>query len=197
MQITNRFNGSVLFEDQSSGMTQRELLEKAVSNGANLYGANLRDANLYGANLRGANLRGANLIGANLRGTDLYGTNLMGANLYGTNLIGANLIGANLMGANLYGANLRDASLYGVKIEKGTLIGDRSLFSIQNIGSRFDTLMLFITDNGAFVKTGCFFDTITKFKEAVEETHGDSVHAKEYEAAIVLLEMHVKLWTPE
>ena len=162
MQITNRLNGSILFEDQSPGMTQRELLEKAVSNGADLYGADLYGANLYGANLRGA---------------DLYG--------------------ANLRGADLYGADLRDANLHGAKIEKGTLIGNRSFFSIQNIGSRSDTLMLFITDNGAFVKTGCFFDTITKFKEAVEETHGDSVHAKEYEAAIVLLEMHVKLWTPE
>ena len=177
MQITNRFNGSILFEDQSSGMTQRELLEKAVSNGANLhaanlYGADLHDANLYGANLYGANLRGANLYGANLRGADLRGANLYGANLYG-------------------------ADLYGAKIEKGMTIGNRSFFSIQNIGSRSDTLMLFITDNGAFVKTGCFFDTITKFKEAVKETHGDSVHAKEYEAAIVLLEMHVKLWTPE
>lgn len=48
MQITNRFDGSVLFEDQSSEMTQRELLEKALSNGANLCGAEIEKGILIG-----------------------------------------------------------------------------------------------------------------------------------------------------
>ncbi len=44
-------------------------LEKAVSEGAYLY-----KANLYGAYLNGANLEGADLNGANLNRADLYGT---------------------------------------------------------------------------------------------------------------------------
>src|ERR1019366_5836570 len=52
-----------------------------ATNGANLYGADLRSANLYGANLSGADLRSANLSGANLYGADLSGANLYGANL--------------------------------------------------------------------------------------------------------------------
>ena len=56
--------------------TLKELIVKCITNGANLYYANLRDANLYHADLRGANLRGANLYHADLRGADLYGANL-------------------------------------------------------------------------------------------------------------------------
>ena len=61
--------------------TVKEAVEKAVEDGANLYGATLSRANLYGANLSGATLSRANLDGANL-----YGANLDGANLYGKQL---------------------------------------------------------------------------------------------------------------
>ena len=87
----------VLFEAEAE--SDKQLLEKAVSEGANLGGANLG-----GAYLRGAYLEGAYLEGANLRGANLEGANLRGANLEGANLEGANLGGAYLRGANLRGA---------------------------------------------------------------------------------------------
>jgi len=44
-----------------SAQSKREALEKAVADGANLYGTNLDGANLDGANLSHANLDGAKL----------------------------------------------------------------------------------------------------------------------------------------
>jgi len=201
MQIKNRFSSNVIFEDQTSGITQREILEKAAISGANLYGANLRSADLRGADLCGANLYGANLRSADLCGANLYGANLRSAdlrsaNLYGANLRSADLRSANLYGANLYGVNLHGADLCGANFEKGKLVGVRPYFSIQNIGSRSDTLELFLTDSGAFVRTGCFFDSIEVFKESVKETHNNNNHAQEYAVAIMMFEMHIKLWTP-
>ena len=76
--------------------TVKDALVKAVSEKANLRGANLYVANLYGANLGGADLYGANLGGANLRGADLCGANLDGANLRGADLRGANLDGEKI-----------------------------------------------------------------------------------------------------
>ena len=87
-----------------------------ISNGANLWGANLTEANLRDANLGGANLRDANLEHANLWGANLEHANLRGANLRDANLGGANLWGANLWGARLRGANMR-----------GAIIGDANL----------------------------------------------------------------------
>jgi len=126
---------------------------------------------------------GANLYGADLRGANLYGADLCGADLYGANLYGADLCGADLRGANLRGA--------------GKLIGDRPIIQISPIGSRSDFLTAYITDNGIFLKTGCFFGTVENFKSAIKNTHGDNIHAEEYTAALTLIETHVKIYTPK
>ena len=76
IEIKNRFTGEILFEYEKENNTTKDTLIKAIKEGANLEGANLRGANLEGANLYGAYLRGANLYGAYLRGAYLYGANL-------------------------------------------------------------------------------------------------------------------------
>ena len=186
-QIKHRYTGEVLYECEA-GLTTRQMLEKATAAGADLRGANFYGANLRGANLYGADLRGANLRGADLRGANFYGANLRGANLYGADLGGADLRGANLYGADFYGANLGG---------KGKAVGSRPYFSIGPIGSRADTLVLWLTDKGQYVKAGCFFDTLEKFAEAVEKTYCDSDHGKEYRMAILMMEEHAALWTPK
>ena len=55
--IKHRYTEAVLFEGDT-GMTTRQMLEKATAAKANLY-----DANLGGANLCGANLHGKKLVG--------------------------------------------------------------------------------------------------------------------------------------
>ena len=70
------FGGSVLFS--STKETIKEVVEEAVTQGANLGGANLRDANLGGADLRGANLGDANLGDADLGGADFFETKFYG-----------------------------------------------------------------------------------------------------------------------
>ena len=35
-----------------------------------------------------------------------------------------------------------------------------------------------------------------EFREKLKETHGDNIHAQEYEAALALIECHVRLWSP-
>jgi len=164
---------------------------------ANLSGANLSDAYLSDANLYGANLSGAYLSGAYLYGAYLSGANLSGANLYGAYLSGANLYGAYLSYANLYGANLSGAYLSGADGEKITAVGERPFLTIGPLGSRVAYLQVWLTDAGVYVRAGCFWNTLTEFKKAVKETHKANVHAKEYAAAIKLIETHAKLWTPK
>ena len=188
-------NGSILYTaeiaDACPGWRRmRDAIETAVRGkadlrgaylgGANLGSANLGSANLGGANLRGANLGGAYLNGANLSGAYLGGVNLRDANLRGANLGGANLGGAYLNGANLSGAYLDDAHLNG----DTKLTGARPIVMMGPIGSRNDTLMVFRTDAGLRVQTGCFFGTDAEFLARVAETHGRSRHAADYEAAM-------------
>ena len=101
--------------------------------------------------------------------------------------------------ADLYGANLGGANLRGAKLSKGDaellLVGSRSALQIGPIGSRGDYLFAFLTDHGVYVRTGCFWDTLTKFAAAVKKTHGSNEHATEYKAAITLIQAHAKAWS--
>ena len=108
-EIKNRWTDEVLFsceipDGMESGMIARHAVETAIAEGANLWGADLRDANLWDANLEDANLWGADLEGANLEDANLEDANLRGANLWGADLGGANLRGADLRDANLWDA---------------------------------------------------------------------------------------------
>jgi uncharacterized protein YjbI with pentapeptide repeats len=190
-EIKHRFGGSVLFSLETENI--KLCVEAAVKGEADLRGADLYEANLRGADLREANLRGADLYGADLYGANLRGANLRGADLREANLRGADLYGADLRGADLRGADLRGAYLYGA----GKLIGDRPIIQISPIGSRGDFLTAYLTDNGIFLKTGCFFGTVEKFKSAIKETHGENKHAEEYLAAIALIETHARIYTPK
>ena len=171
-------------------MVFREIDFSLVNFGTRAY---LTEANLSGADLTRAYLTEADLTSANLTGA-----NLSGADLTGADITGADLTRANLTGANLYGADLYEANLTGANGDKLTLVGDRPLLTIGPIGSRADCLQIFITDQGVRLSTGCFqLGTVEAFREALSQTHGDNVHAQEYEAALALVEMHTKLWDTE
>jgi len=77
------------------------------------------------------------------------------------------------------------------------LVGERPHMTIGPIGSRAAYLQLWLCEKGAFVRAGCFFDTLGAFAAAVEKVHGDSDHAKEYQMAILMMETHAVLWTPK
>ena len=77
MKVLNTHTNEVIYEADLP--TIREVVEKAASERANLYGAELEGADLEGANLEEADLYGANLYGADLEEADLYGANIYGA----------------------------------------------------------------------------------------------------------------------
>ena len=117
--------------------------------------------------------------GADLGEADLGGADLRWANLGGANLGGADLGWTNLRGANLGGANL---------------VGSRPVMQIGPIGSRADYLIAIVTTDGVRVTAGCFSGTLDEFRAAVESTHGDSEHGRDYRAAIAMIKAHAEIW---
>ena len=172
IEIKCRFSGCVLFSHKAEGNTMRLTLEAAVSAGADLAGANLAWAELSGANLVRAELVRANLAGAELAGADLAG---------------ANLVRANLAGAELAGAKIKDDC---------TLVGSRPTCQIGPIGSRCDYFIAYITDKGLRFDAGCQRQiTREVFESRLQNSHGDNIHAKEYKAALALIDIHAELWS--
>ncbi len=185
----------------------RAVLSRAVLSGADLIGADLSGAILSGAVLSRADLSRAILSGADLSGAVLSravlsravlsGADLSGADLSGAVLSGAVLSGADLSGADLSRADLIGADLIGAVLSDDIkLVGRRPYLAIGPLGSRCDTLHAWLTDKGAYIKAGCFFDTLAAFREAVAATHGANEHAHEYAAAIALIEAHAAIYLP-
>ena len=188
IQIKSRVNDTVLFEHNCENNSMRLTMELALKSRANL-----SRADLSGANLSGAKLYGANLSWAKLYGAKLYGANLSWADLSGANLSGADLSGADLSGANLSWANLSGASL--ANGEK--LVGARPIFQIGPIGSRCAYFTAYITDKGLRFDAGCQRQiTREVFEQRLGDEHRDNEHAKEYRAALALIDAHAEIWTP-
>ena len=104
--------------------------------------------------------------------------------------------GANLYGANLVRANLDGAYLAGAKIKDDcTLKGDRPIIQIGPIGSRCAYFAAYITDKGLRFDAGCQRQIAREvFEERLADEHGDNIHAKEYRAALALIDVHAELW---
>ena len=98
-----------------------------------------------------------------------------------------------LEAATSAGANLDGAYLDGEQ----KLIGNRPIFQIGPIGSRCSYFVASLTDNGVMVRAGCFFGTVGEFEQKCAETHGDNEHAREYKAALALIQVHAELWSPK
>ena len=167
--------------------------------GADLSCANLSCANLRGADLSGAYLRGAYLSRAYLSGANLSGANLSRAYLSGAYLRGANLSGAYLSDANLSDANLIRADLSGANLKnKEKLVGKRPIFQIGPIGSRCAYFVAYVTDKGLRFDAGCQHQiTREVFEERLTELHSENDHAKEYRAALALIDAHAEIWAPK
>ena len=100
----------------------------------------------------------------------------------------ANLAGANLAGAYLAGAYLAD---------KSELQGDRPILQIGPIGSRCSYFVAYLTNKGLRLRAGCFFGTRDEFEAKLSDEHDNNDHAKEYRAALAMIDAHAEIWTPK
>ena len=117
-----------------------------------------------------------------------------GADLSGAYLSRADLSGANRSGAYLSRADLSDAYLK----NKEKLVGKRPIFQIGPIGSRCAYFVAYVTDKGLRFDAGCQHQiTREVFEERLTELHGENDHAKEYRAALALIDAHAEIWTPK
>jgi hypothetical protein len=116
--------------------------------------------------------------------------NLAGANLAGANLDGANLAGANLDGAYLDGANLARANLAGAYLARANLVGDRPILQVGPLGSRGGCLVGYCTDQGLFLRAGCWFGSAAEFEARVAQVYPTEVYGVEYRAALEFMRGH-------
>ena len=142
-------------------MTRDEIL-KAVSEGADLRGADLSCADLRGADLSYADLSYADLRGADLSYGALRGANLSCTNLRGAGLSGADLSCADLSCTNLRGANLRDANLRGVDLSCADLGDQWAIQGPVRSDGHFFMLQRLTGDSEPMLKAGCHHFSLEK-----------------------------------
>lgn len=93
-------------------------------------------------------------------------------------------------------ATAAGANLAGAYLDGALLVGERPIFQIGPIGSRCAYFTAYLTNEGVKLRAGCFFGTVDEFTAKLSEEHGDNIYAKEYRAALDLIQCHAGLWTP-
>ena len=102
--------------------------------------------------------------------------------------------GADLSGTYLSSADLRGAYLK----NKEKLVGKRPILQIGPIGSRCAYFVAYITDQGLRFDAGCQRQiTREVFEDRLTQMHGENEHAKEYRAALALIDAHAEIWAPK
>ena len=72
--------------------------------------------------------------------------------------------------------------------------GDASYCCFQGFGSACrTTTVLRNKEGGVTVVCGCFTGTLDEFAAKVQETHGDSLYGREYQAIIEVIKIHFGL----
>ena len=64
---------------------------------------------------------------------------------------------------------------------------------INYIGSRNDGVTFINADDGIYVQSGCFFDTLEKFIIAVKTKHAGTIHEKTYLLAVELAKVKFEI----
>ena len=102
----------------------------------------------------------------------------------------------NTMRLTVEAAVSAKAELRGSDLSGSNLSGERPILQIGPIGSRADFLIAYLTDTGIMIRAGCWYGTRGEFAAAVVAEHDDNVHAREYRAALAMIDAHAALWTP-
>lgn len=86
--------------------------------------------------------------------------------------------------ARVVGTTCEPMVLDNACVKRGQLRQPTQVMTISPLGSRDATLTIYRAGGHVYCSTGCFHGTVDSFKKAVEKTHGDNEHAKNYLAAI-------------
>ena len=119
LSITRWDTSAIIYAAEAPDI--KTLLECAVADNLDCYGARLDGARLDGASLDGARLVGARLVGARLDGASLVRARLDGASLVRARLVRARLDGASLVRASLDGAKYGAHEMAGPLLQIGNL----------------------------------------------------------------------------
>jgi uncharacterized protein YjbI with pentapeptide repeats len=128
--ITNRLDGSIIFEYECENNCIKTTLEEAVRREIKIMYADFSNCDLSGANLSGAVIH-SEMVNTNLKGANLTNAKLL-SNLSGANLEGVNLQNATLMGCDFSSANLSNANL------KMTVLSFNNLYKTNFSGAQLD-----------------------------------------------------------
>lgn len=75
-------------------------------------------------------------------------------------------------------------------IKNGIIRNNDDYMVICNIGSRHDKTTFYKTNDGIYVTTGCFCNSLDEFVKAVKEKHHDTKYCTEYLLAVLLANQH-------
>jgi uncharacterized protein YjbI with pentapeptide repeats len=132
---------------------------------------------------------------ADLSGKDFSGIELAGGVFDNSRFDNSRFDNSRFDNSSFYNSRFDNSSFDNSSFD-GQIISKtpRPFLFIGPLGADQHQLMAVSTVKGIRLKTGCFSGSVTEFVAALKKKHGDNDIAKEYQAALALIELHFKLW---
>lgn len=179
----------------------------AEFNNCNLREASFNHCRFNSSTFYGCVLRGAALINSNFgysvfNKCDFTDSYFDGSDLHRVCFTDCSIPIESIYEARASSARYENVSIsyylpfHGIRVET-KLVGSRPICSVDGFGSDQRKTVLFLTNNGPIVKSGCFVGTLEEFVNAVNTRRRFYTSLKnEYLAVANLFEIHAKEFTP-
>jgi hypothetical protein len=122
--------------------------------------------------------------------SSFYNSSFDNSRFYNSSFYNSSFDNSRLDNSSFDNSSFYNSSFDGLKISKTP----RPFLFISPLGADQHQLMAVSTVKGIRLKTGCFSGSVPEFIAALKKKHGDNDVAKEYQAALALIELHFKLW---
>jgi uncharacterized protein YjbI with pentapeptide repeats len=153
-------------------------------------GQEFKEADLTEKDFSGIKLTGGVFYNSSFDNSSFYNSSFDNSRFYNSSFDNSSFYNSSLDNSSFDNSSFYNSSFDGLKISKTP----RPFLFISPLGADQHQLMAVSTVKGIRLKTGCFSGSVPEFIAALKKKHGDNDVAKEYQAALALIELHFKLW---
>jgi uncharacterized protein YjbI with pentapeptide repeats len=176
-------------EFKEADLTEKDFSGIKLTGGV-FYNSSFDNSSFYNSSFDNSRFYNSSFDNSSFYNSSFYNSSFDNSRFYNSSFYNSSFDNSRLDNSSFDNSSFYNSSFDGLKISKTP----RPFLFISPLGADQHQLMAVSTVKGIRLKTGCFSGSVPEFIAALKKKHGDNDVAKEYQAALALIELHFKLW---
>jgi uncharacterized protein YjbI with pentapeptide repeats len=176
-------------EFKEADLTEKDFSGIKLTGGV-FYNSSFDNSSFYNSSFDNSRFYNSSFDNSSFYNSSFDNSSFDNSSFYNSSFDNSSFDNSRLDNSSFDNSSFYNSSFDGLKISKTP----RPFLFISPLGADQHQLMAVSTVKGIRLKTGCFSGSVPEFIAALKKKHGDNDVAKEYQAALALIELHFKLW---